>query len=143
MLTSIAILVKELIFSLHNYLGRRYLLSGRALEGVNSVLPTIILSCIRLHAYALHSLGISSKKFSRRFYFLKIVRITYGFRYKFVFKSRLSFFQLLLRIYGFLNQKFLLFMNTPVPHAIINLRKIFQTKKNFSIAIITRTGILL
>jgi hypothetical protein len=33
------------------------------------VLPTIILSSIRLHAYALHILGIPKKKFSRRFYF--------------------------------------------------------------------------
>jgi hypothetical protein len=46
-------------------------------------------------------------------------------------------------MYGFLNQKLFLFMNTPVPHAIMNLRKILQTEKIFSTAIIVRTEMLL
>jgi hypothetical protein len=51
--------------------------------------------------------------------------------------------QLLLRIYGFLDQKLLLFMNTLVPHAIMSLRKTLQTEENFSTATIARTEMLL
>jgi hypothetical protein len=51
--------------------------------------------------------------------------------------------QLLLRVYGFLDQKLFLFINIPVPHAIMNLKKILQTEENFSTAIIARTEMLL
>jgi hypothetical protein len=75
-------------------------------ELLHAVLPTIILSCIRLHAYELHSLGIPTKKFSRRFYFFRIVRTIYGFRYKFVFKFRLSFFSYFYECTDFLIKSF-------------------------------------
>jgi hypothetical protein len=69
-------------------------------ELVFTVLPRIILACIRVHAYAVRAyahmhcilLAFPPKNFHRKTLLLKVIRTTYGFRYRFVFKSKLSFF---------------------------------------------------